>query len=116
MSSGASVKAIQTMLGHASAPMTLDVYSHLFADELEDLAEKMDQERTARGLCADFLRTNGKLINLPRPLRALQPNEYRASSRADARTRTGNRSITSQVRCQLRHAGEALIVVATDQG
>lgn len=66
VSSGASVKAIQTMLGHASAAMTLDVYSHLFADELEDLADKMDQERTARGLSADFLRTNGKLINLSR--------------------------------------------------
>ena len=66
VSSGASVKAIQTMLGHASAAMTLDVYSHLFADELEDLADKMDQERTARGLPADFLRTNGKLINLSR--------------------------------------------------
>jgi hypothetical protein len=35
---------------------------------------------------------------------------------ADARTRTGNRSITSRVRCQLRHAGDALIVVATDRG
>jgi hypothetical protein len=35
--------------------MTLDVYSHLFADELEDVADKMDQERTARGLSADFV-------------------------------------------------------------
>ena len=66
VSSGASVKAIQTMLGHASAAMTLDVYSHLFADELEDVADKMDQERTARRLSADSLRTNGKLINLSR--------------------------------------------------
>jgi hypothetical protein len=29
-------------------------YSHLFADELEDLADKMDQERTRRRLYADF--------------------------------------------------------------
>jgi hypothetical protein len=35
---------------------------------------------------------------------------------ADARTRTGNRSITSRVRCQLRHAGEASIVAALSPG
>ncbi len=31
--SGASVKVIQTRLGHASAKTTLDVYGHLFPDE-----------------------------------------------------------------------------------
>ncbi len=33
--SGANVKVVQRMLGHASAAMTLDVYSGLFDDDLE---------------------------------------------------------------------------------
>ena len=40
--SGANVKAVQKMLGHASAAMTLDVYSGLFDDDLTALAERMD--------------------------------------------------------------------------
>ncbi len=43
VSSGANVKAIQRMLGHASAAMTLDVYADLFDDDLEALAEPLDQ-------------------------------------------------------------------------
>jgi len=36
------VKAVQRMLGHASASMTLDVYSGLFDAELDDVAERMN--------------------------------------------------------------------------
>jgi integrase len=43
VSSGANVKAVQRMLGHASAAMTLDVYSGLFDDDLDGLAERMDE-------------------------------------------------------------------------
>lgn len=35
ISAGANVKAVQTMLGHASAAMTLDTYADLFPDDLE---------------------------------------------------------------------------------
>ncbi len=42
IASGAHVKAVQRMLGHASAAMTLDVYSGLFDDNLSALAERMD--------------------------------------------------------------------------
>lgn len=35
---GASVKALQAMLGHRSAAMTLDVYADLFDDELDSVA------------------------------------------------------------------------------
>ena len=42
ISAGASVKAVQRMLGHASAQITLDRYSHLYDDDLEDLADSMD--------------------------------------------------------------------------
>jgi integrase len=42
VASGAHAKAVQRMLGHASAAMTLDVYSGLFDDDLTALAERMD--------------------------------------------------------------------------
>ena len=38
VSSGAKVKAVQRMLGHASAAMTLDVYADLFDDDLDAVA------------------------------------------------------------------------------
>lgn len=44
---GANVKVVQTMLGHKSATMTLDLYGHLFADQLDDVAEAMDSARAA---------------------------------------------------------------------
>lgn len=39
---GASVLAVQRMLGHSSAALTLDRYSDLFDDDLTDLAARMD--------------------------------------------------------------------------
>ena len=39
---GASVKAVQTQLGHAKPSITLDVYSHLFGDELDNLYGGID--------------------------------------------------------------------------
>ncbi|WP_315774243.1 tyrosine-type recombinase/integrase [Rhodococcoides kroppenstedtii] len=41
ISAGANVKAVQRMLGHASAVMTLDLYGHLFEDDLDDVAARM---------------------------------------------------------------------------
>ncbi|WP_166430006.1 tyrosine-type recombinase/integrase [Nesterenkonia sphaerica] len=38
---GANVKALQRAMGHASASITLDVYSHLFDDDLEALGESL---------------------------------------------------------------------------
>ncbi|MEU7763887.1 tyrosine-type recombinase/integrase [Nocardia sp. NPDC049190] len=43
VASGANVKAIQKMLGHASAAMTLDVYADLFNDDLEAVARKLEK-------------------------------------------------------------------------
>lgn len=40
--SGANVKAVQRMLGHASAAMTLDLYADLFDDDLDVLAARLD--------------------------------------------------------------------------
>ena len=44
---GASIKAVQAQLGHKTASMTLDLYGHLFPDETERLAERMDRARSA---------------------------------------------------------------------
>ena len=41
VSAGANVKAVQRMLGHASAAMTLDVYSGLFDDDLDGVADRL---------------------------------------------------------------------------
>jgi hypothetical protein len=47
VSAGGNVKAVQRMLGHASAAMTLDMYADLFDDDLEAVAEKLDVLREA---------------------------------------------------------------------
>ncbi len=51
---GANVKAVQRMLGHASAAMTLDRYADLDDDDLDDVADRLDALRALR---ADRLRT-----------------------------------------------------------
>ncbi len=47
IASGADVKVVQKMLGHASATMTLDTYGHLFEDRLDEVAAAMDAARGA---------------------------------------------------------------------
>lgn len=42
IASGADVKAVQRMLGHATATMTLDLYGHLLDRGLDDVAVRMD--------------------------------------------------------------------------
>lgn len=42
VSAGANVKAVQRMLGHASASVTLDVYADLFDDDLDAVAVALD--------------------------------------------------------------------------
>jgi hypothetical protein len=42
---GASVKAVQKQLGHATASITLDTYGHLFPDELDALADRLEDAR-----------------------------------------------------------------------
>jgi integrase len=54
VSAGANVKAVQRMLGHAKASMTLDVYADLFDEDLDTVADRLD---TALKNAADHLRT-----------------------------------------------------------
>jgi integrase len=49
ISAGANVKAVQRMLGHAKASMTLDVYADLFDDDLDDVAANLDAAIRAAG-------------------------------------------------------------------
>ena len=60
VSAGGNVKAVQRMLGHKSAAMTLDVYSGLFDDDLDALAERMDVA-SARA-AADSVRTRADVV------------------------------------------------------
>jgi integrase len=45
ISAGANVKAVQRMLGHASAAMTLDTYADLFDDDLDAVASALHLAR-----------------------------------------------------------------------
>ena len=49
ISAGANVKAVQRMLGHASAAVTLDVYSGLFDSDLDAVAEALERALSTRG-------------------------------------------------------------------
>lgn len=62
VSAGANVKAVQRLLGHASAAMTLDVYSGLFDDDLDAVAERLD--RAAADALADSARTSAVVVPL----------------------------------------------------
>jgi integrase len=70
VSAGANVKALQRMLGHAKASMTLDVYADLFDDDLDVVADQLDAaiktittDTTSKPesgeIAADQLRTEG---------------------------------------------------------
>jgi integrase len=52
VSAGANVKAVQRMLGHASAVMTLDRYADLFDDDLDAVGDRLDAVRAAAAALA----------------------------------------------------------------
>jgi integrase len=75
IASGADVKVVQKMLGHASATMTLDTYGHLFEDRLDEVAAAMDAargaERAKRVEAASAAEALSAVANLlPTPLAA----------------------------------------------
>jgi len=70
VSAGANVKAVQRMLGHAKASMTLDVYADLFDDDLDVVADRLDTaiiktsttRKTSNPITADQLRTGSENV------------------------------------------------------
>jgi integrase len=46
IAAGASAKAVQSILGHASASFTLTIYGHLFDEDLDALATALDETDT----------------------------------------------------------------------
>ncbi len=61
ISAGANVEAVQTMLGHKSAALTLDTNADLFHDDLEAVADALDAAVLAlRRSAADVLRTDAQ--------------------------------------------------------
>ena len=59
---GANVKAVQRVLGHASAAMTLDVYAGLFGEDLNAVADRLDE--AAAMARADYLRTQAEIADV----------------------------------------------------
>jgi hypothetical protein len=56
------------MLGRASAAMTFDVYSGLFEDDLDAVADRLDAAtQTARQDHADHLRTDRTVTAIQQP-------------------------------------------------
>ena len=43
ISAGAPPKVVQRILGHASIVITMDLYGHLYADEMDAWADRLDQ-------------------------------------------------------------------------
>lgn len=50
VSAGANIKALQRMLGHKSAAMTLDTYADLFEDDLTAVADRLNERVVIEGL------------------------------------------------------------------
>ena len=45
ISHGAPIKAVQAQLGHQSAELTLDRYGHLYPDQMDVLAARLEDAR-----------------------------------------------------------------------
>lgn len=61
ISSGAHAKAVQRMLGHASAAMTLDTYADLFDNDVDDAAARLDGVRQR---ATESRRNRGSLVSI----------------------------------------------------
>jgi integrase len=64
VSAGANVKAVQKMLGHASAAMTLDVYAGLFDDDLDGVAERLDRAHPVEWYPSGTREPRGEVVEL----------------------------------------------------
>lgn len=54
------MKSVQRLVGHRSAAMTLDVYSGLFEDDLDTVAERL-HEAHVYPMCTQAIQTSGSI-------------------------------------------------------
>ena len=98
ISAGASVVAVQTMLGHATPAITLSVYTHLFPADLQDVADRLDQaarmvrERSSAGAAPDpaspqLVRTRTRNTTKRRPKPTMTNRQRRRSEHAFGKQR-----------------------------
>ena len=66
VSAGVNVLALQRMLGHTSAKMTLDTYADLFDDDLDAVAVTL-HSRYSKRECAQNVLTGGQSGPINRP-------------------------------------------------
>ncbi|CAN5449871.1 site-specific integrase [soil metagenome] len=85
VSAGANVKAIQKMLGHKSAAMTLDVYADLFDNDLSAVAQRLDD--VVRASFVGKMWAKDQIHASRRSPRRPKSPELRASSEGGTRTR-----------------------------
>ena len=94
VASGANVNAVQRMLGHSSAQMTLDVYAGLFDTDLDTLADNLNLAYLR--VDADSVLTEPEEQQVPDlQLTAEKPNVIRAFLGAASENRTRDLRITS---------------------
>ena len=87
ISSGASIKAVRRLLGHASAAIAFGMYRGLYDEDLEDLADRVEQlhdtyEEKVRRLSAAAV-----LSREPVPHRATPDRSATRRKRAPPRSR-----------------------------
>ena len=68
VSVGANVKAVQRMLGHASAAMTLDTYADLFDDDLNAVADRLNDAATFSSVVKPLSKPNSTASKGPEHL------------------------------------------------
>ena len=67
---GADVKAIQQQLGHQSATVTLDTYTHLFEGDLDEVMDRLDAFSATKSRPERVL---GEVVDLPSRAETLAP-------------------------------------------
>jgi integrase len=93
IAAGARPKAVQTVLGHANAGFTLSVYGHMFDADLDDLAQRLDEPRSASR--SEFSRPARGLHSVDRPRKMSSTTSDVHERRGAGRDRTFDRGIMS---------------------
>lgn len=85
IAAGADVKVVQTMLGHKTATMTLDLYGHLWPDRLDEVSDALEAKRELMlARRATLTRFAGLLTGLVERRRIEDTSDAPAAPRASA--------------------------------